>query len=468
MLTRLLDWIREAWRKMIGQSVIKENLAVDVAVSPDMVNALQLWAQMYANQSPWLKADIKGLNLAASIAGEIARAVTIEMAVDISGGPRAVYLQEQMSRVVPKLRQSIEYGAAKGGIVFKPYVDGQQIAVNLVQADQFYPVDFDADGNLISCIFADQRQVGNSYYTRLEFHRMADAGIDIVNRAFKSSTRDTLGNEVPLADVDEWADIAPEATVEGVDRPLFAYFRFPLANNIDSSSPLGVSCYSRAVDLIEDADRQWSRLLWEFESGERALYVDVMAFKTDADGNPRLPTKRLYRTLNNTSAGIGDDALFHEWTPTLREQNILAGLDAILKRVEYQCGLAYGTLSDPNSIEKTATEIAASRQRSQATVTDTQKALQSALDHLLYVMDFWATVNELAPNGTYQAAYDFDDSLVTDSEAQFSQDSRAVGMGIMPKWRFLVRNYGLTEDEAKAWIAEQQAEQPADFFESNA
>jgi hypothetical protein len=29
---------------------------------------------------------------------------------------------------------------------------------------------------------------------------------------------------------------------------------------------------------------------------------------------------------------------------------------------------------------------------------------------------------------------------------------------------FLVRNYGLTEEVAKQWIADQQAEQPKDFF----
>lgn len=466
MLTQLFDWIKEVWRRMIGQSDIKQKMAVDVAVSLDMVNALQLWSQMYANQSPWLNSEIKSLNLAASIADEIARAVTIEMVIDLSGGPRAEYLHKQISRVVPKLRQVVEYGAAKGGIVFKPYVDGDQIAVNFVQADQFYPVEFDSDGNLISCIFADQRQIGTTYYTRLEYHQKIAGGVRIFNRAYSSTTKDTLGGAVPLAEVPEWADLLPAATVTGVDRPLFAYFRYPMANNVDPSSPLGVSCFSRAVDAIQDADRQWSRLLWEFESGERALYVDELAFDKDDSGKPILPNKRLYRALK-TGGNVGDDSLFEDWTPTLRESNLLAGLDAILKRIEYQCGLAYGTLSDPNSIEKTATEIAASRQRSQATITDAQKALRVALDQLLYSMNVWASLNNLAPAGAYQAAYDFDDSLVTDSDAQFSQDMRAVTMGVMPKWRFLVRNYGLTESEAKSWIADQQAESPLDFFTDN-
>jgi hypothetical protein len=31
-------------------------------------------------------------------------------------------------------------------------------------------------------------------------------------------------------------------------------------------------------------------------------------------------------------------------------------------------------------------------------------------------------------------------------------------MGVMPKYQFLMRNYGLSEEAAKAWIAEVQGE----------
>lgn len=464
MFSRLVQWIRGVFRRMIGQSTIKEKLRVDVALSADMTSALERWTAMYENRASWLSAQIKSLNLPAAIAGEIARAVTIEMQVSITGSPRAEFLAAQFATIMPRLREMVEKGCAKGGLIFKPWVDDQRIAVNFVQADQFYPVSFDSDGHMTGCIFADQRQIGNDYYTRLEYHQMTGRSCVVVNQAFKSSSRDDLGFVVSLSAVPEWADLLPEATIESVERPLFAYFKFPLANNIDTTSPLGVSCYGRAESQIEEADRQWSRLLWEFESGERALYVDDLAFDHDSDGKPVLPNKRLYRALKS-GGNVGDDALFEDWTPTIREQNLLNGLEAILRRIEFQCGLAYGTLSNPQSVEKTATEIAASRQRSQATITDTQKALQEALNHLLYAMDVWATLNNLAPAGSYTATYDFDDSLVTDSEAQFSQDSRTVGMGSMPKWKFLVRNYGLTEQEAKQWIAEVQAEQPQDFFQ---
>jgi len=296
---------------------------------------------------------------------------------------------------------------------------------------------------------------------------MTPAGCVIKNLAFKSSSKDSFGQAVPFTEVPAWASLSSEATITGIDKPLFAYFRYPLAYNIDPTSPLGVSCYSRVVDLIEQADLQWSDLMWEFRSGQRAIFVDEMAFKKDpATGKVVLPQTRLYRGLNQ-GGQVSDEEMFHEWTPAFREASILSGLDAILKKIEFNCGIAYGTISDPQTVDKTATEIKISRQRTYATVTDTQKALQNALNQLLWAMDVWATLNNLAFRGTYTTVYGFDDSVITDRELQLNQDRQTVSMGAMPKWKFLVRNYGLPEKEAKQWVADFQGEQPADFFQNN-
>ena len=182
---------------------------------------------MYQNQASWLNDKVKSLNLPAAIAGEIARAVTIEMQVEFTGSARSLYLQEQFKRVMPKFSDQVEAGSAKGGIVMKPYIDRDLITVDFVQADMFYPVSFDGDGDITAAVFADQRQRGDKFYTRLEYHSMTPAGCQIRNLAFRSSTKDTLGQEVPLTDVEEWKGLLPEATITGIDRPLFAYFKFP-------------------------------------------------------------------------------------------------------------------------------------------------------------------------------------------------------------------------------------------------
>jgi A118 family predicted phage portal protein len=474
MFQKILQWIREVFNKMIGSTNVKQALKVDIAISGPMAEALSLWSQMYQNAAPWLSETVKSLNLPASIAGEIARAVTIEMKVEFTGSARAKYLEQQFAPVLAKLREQTEKGVAKGGLIMKPYPNGKNIPVEFVQADCFYPVAFDSSGNITSVIFVDQRTVGDKYYTRLELHQMGEhtdingnlvKGCLIRNLAFRSDHQSDLGQAVPLASIPEWASIQDNQIIKGIERPLYAYFRFPLANNIDVTSPLGVSCFSRAVDLIEQADRLYSNLLWEFKSGKRKMIVDTTALPKDSAGKFIYPEdKDLFLALDATGT-IGEGTkLFDAWSPEFREKSILGGLDAILKRIEYTCGLAAGTISDPNTIEKTATEIAAGKQRSQATIVDTQKSLQSALDQLIYAMDVWATLNNLAPRGAYEIAYDFDDSLVTDKEAQKLQDRQDVGLGALSKWRYLMLTRNLPEAEAKKWVAEAQSEQPQDMF----
>lgn len=469
MFQKILAWIREVFSKMLNPSNVKQALRIDTLITPLMSTALQRWSAMYVNQASWLTGDIKSLNLAASIASEVARAVTIEMKVDITGSARAEFLETQMAVIINQIRTYAEYATAKGGGWFKPYPKGDGLGIDFVQADQGYPVAFDSNGTMTACVFADTKVIGQSFYTRFEYHTLLSTGYQITNSAYRSSTKDVLGNPCQLSEVPEWADLEPEVMILNVDRPLFAYFKMPFANNIDTTSPLGVSIYARAAQeingscLMKEADQQWSDFLWEYESGKRALYTDPQAFERGKDNKPILPNKRLYRLLDLNSK-IDGKGFFEDWTPTIRQAELLAGLDAILRRIEFACGLSYGVLSNPENVALTATEIKNSQQRYYSTVTDIQKALQMSLDGLLYAMDVYTTLYNLAPAGAYKATYQFDDSVVADHDTQFTQDQQVVGMNAMPKYVFLMRNYGLSEDDARRWIVETQSESPSSNF----
>ncbi len=477
MFTRLVQWIREALRRMIGQSDIKQKLNVDVLLSSDMSIAIDKWTRMYTNQASWLDKDVRSLGLPAAIAQELARMLTIEMKIEVTGGSRATWLQEQYDTIAAKLPEFVEYGCAKGSLIMKPYVFNGRIAIDFVHADQFLPVAFDSSGHITAIVFVDQKQVGEKYFTRMEYHRMIGnythpitgrpvlSGVEIMNRAFQSDDKSQLGNAVSLSVLPEWKDLTPEVTFHDIDRPLYGYFRYPLANHIDTASPLGVSAYSRADELIEDADRQYGRYKWEYEGGEMALYADDTAFGLDSSGKPKLPNKRLYRNIHGT-ANIGEGKLFEAWAPQLRDEALNRGLQVMIQKIEFNCGLAYGTISDPQMIEKTATEIASAKQRLQSTVKNGQKALRTALDQLFYAMNAYADIYKLAQPGTYTVTQNYDDSLITDKDAQRMQDRQDVTLGVMPKYRYLMDTRGLTEAEAMKWIAEAQNEQPADFFKN--
>ncbi|MBR5157929.1 MAG: phage portal protein [Clostridia bacterium] len=448
-MTKLKDLIR-GMTKLVRTSEVEKKVRAGGEVSEKMKEALSLWSLMYDNESPWCNDKVKSLNLPAAIAAEVARLATVEMRSEVSGSARAEFLNKAYQPVLENLRRFVEYGCAKGGMVMKPYVDGNKILVDFIQADKFFPTAFDSSGRITGAIFVGQIKKDGAIYTRLEEHIIENKIYKIVNHAYFSRTKGVLGKEIPLSQVAEWKEISPNVSIKNVDRLLIGYFKVPYANAVDPGSPLGVSVYARACDLICEADRQYSRLLWEFESGERALYVSDMAFRVDKNGRAIIPDKRLYRLLALEQNG---DDLFSDWTPNLREENILRGLNSILRKIEFNCGLAYGTLSDIDNVDKTAEEVRASKQRSFSMICDVQKSVAKALEELVYAMDVLCSLYKLAPSGKSSVSFEFDDSSITDRNAEFAEKQQLVQNGIMHPWEFRMWYFGESEEVAKKAVS---------------
>lgn len=461
MLQRFLTWIRGVFSKMLHINDAKRALKVDVAISSEMQTAIDQWAAMFMDKAPWLDDTTQSLGLASAVAGEIARLTTVELESTITGSPRADYLQGEYERVLADLRSRVETAAAGGGLVFKPYVDGEHIAVDCVPAWRFFPTAFNSQREVTGAVFVEQVTKGKTYYTRMEHHQLTDEGYTIRNLAFSSLTRWTLGNPCSLEAVDEWADLEPELTIrykngtapEGV---LFAYFRMPFSNTVDPESPLGVSVYSRAVGLIKEADRQYSRILWEYEGSELAVDASQGALQVKGpDGKaPVLPprSKRLFRELAIDQGQGGD--LYKVFNPEIRDTSLFNGLDKILKRIEFNCNLAYGTLSDPQNVDKTAEEIRSSKQRSYSAVCDVQKALQGALEHLVWAMDFYAALYKLAPRGEYEVNFTWGDGVLQDTDKEYMHRKEMADNGYLRPEKFVAWYFGISEEEAKDYLPE--------------
>lgn len=458
MFEKLLKWLRGLLNQMFDDAVGSP----DIVISSKMENALPLWVAIYECGGPWCSAEknIHSLCLGPAIAQEFSRLVTMESEITCTGSARADWLMQQARPFLDALPATVETACALGGCAFKPYVQGDRIVVDVVQEDCFFPTTFDTSGHMTGAIFTEQIKRRNAIYTRLEHHEFKDGTEAIINKAFVSATSAQLGREISLTEVPEWADISQDARIDNLTRPLFAYFRVPTANRVDRHSPLGASVYALAVDTIRDADVQYGSLLWEYRGGELAIDVDAAAIRQDADGALRMEERdrRLYRHLLN-----GNPNMWNTFSPALRDASYLNGLDAILRRIEFQCGLAYGTISNPQSVEKTAEEVRASKQRSYATVRLIQQALQDAIEGLFYAMDVYATLYRLATAGAYTLAFDWDDSIVNDPAARKQQFWQYVEAGRFPFARYLVEFEGYSEDEAAAIAAEAATAEPLTF-----
>ena len=406
-----------------------------------MDTARKRWRSMYSST--------QGMRLPAAIAGELARMTTVEMKVSVSGGERGKFLEKTLRPLTGRLSRELEYALADGNLVFKPYYDGKSLRIDIVRGDCFIPEAWDQGGIISQAVFVQEIKKEDGYYTRLERHSLENGRYRIENSAYKSRFPGEKGKKIPLGDVDEWSKMSESVVLENIDRPLFGFFRTPSANTVDPSSPLGVSVFSGAEELIADADRLYKNLLWEFESGKRRLYVDVTAFDRDGKGRPKLPDTELFRTID-----VNDSGFFSEWSPELRNEAIQSGLNTVLQRIEFNCGLAYGTISQPSYVEKTAEEIRASKQRSYCFVCDLQNQLKNALEELIYALDVWTQVYGLAPAGDYGVGFEFDDSIAADRQREYEEKIRLVELGVMRPWELRAWYFGEDENAAKEAIGE--------------
>lgn len=465
----------------MGGNVLMQSSIVRSSINGDfeiMNIKIADWLNMYLSSCESVVTNKDGneelkitLGLPAAICAEMARLVTQEMELNIVDTTSQTEVEDEKAKKIEaeaiehtrasfitfalnsfkkKIPVFTEYACAGGGVVFKPYVtNDDKIAIDCSLADEFVPLEFNSEGKITSCAFSEDKTVGKKYYHRIETHKFNNGTYVVTNEVYRSYVKDTLGTKCSLTEVPEWSELAPEVTLENVPGPLFAYFRIPIGNCIDTTSPLGMSIFGRAESLIFQADKQWGNYLWEFDATQAQIEVTKGTFDEDENGDPIIPQgkERLY-IVSNLECDE-DSNNFKIYCPTIREEPISKGLNNILKKIEFNVGLAYATISDPQQIEKTAEEIKTSRQRSYSTVHQIQSALEDAIVDLAQAIDTYATLYKLAPKGGYQVKIHWDDSILIDSEKERARDKDDVRSGIMQKWEYRVKWYNESEEEAK-------------------
>ena len=452
----MMDWIRGWFRRgrkdAVSDGVLEREFGVRPAASREMADNAALWYEMYINHPPWETCDIRPLGLPGAIGRELSSHVLSEFSLSVSGGARADAVNQTMQASVPEFGKTLELGLCLGGAAMKPYPDDTgQLRVK-AYTSRFKPTQFDGAGKATGGVFQSEpvRQ-GNEWYILLESHRFL-RGTDgervyvVENKAYRSSPDGSVGEPVPLHHVEEWRGLSEREEIAHLDGPLFAYFKPPMANRVDPSSPLGVSVYAGEVaDLIRQADEQWERIAWEFRSGERKIFSD--GAQVDAEQlSDRLFIKGAFTRGGN---------LFEQFSPEFRSSALYEGFQYTLKLIEFSVGLAFGTISDPQSVNKTATEEMMTKHRQYVTESAIQTAFQAALDGLIYAIDALCDLMRLAPAGTYQADYNWGDGVLDDPETR--RQDMALGLslvaaGIMGPLEYRMRYFGEDEETARKML----------------
>jgi len=402
--------------------------------------AVALWMDLYRGEFPWRCPDYeKSLNLPALIAAEVARCAVLEMEV-LPGheDPGALeQIQALLADLLGHLRGDLELACAGGSLAWLPREENGVRTVETVSAERLSGHQFDRAGHLVGITVSTPGTDSGGRRCMLseQFRLRPEGGVEIARSAWRLPYPDDVHFGAPVS-YTAWEPMEPGQCADWGGLPLRelhpAMERLPLTlfvlpgRWVGSDRPYGCSVFARAVDLIRDADLQFSRYQWEFEGGELAIDASEDLFHRSKAGL-ELPTgkARLFRT--NLLDGSGGGPLMEIFSPALREEPLRRGLTLILTHIEDLCSMTRGSLSDAGDYyDRTATEIRQSRQRFYGRIAEIQKQLAGALNDLLAAC---GAAGILPLGGSIRI--NFGDSTIEDASEERVRDLAEVQAGVM-------------------------------------
>lgn len=383
----------------------------------------------------------------------------------------------------------LEKWIALGSGVIRPYVDDDKIKLSYADATDVYPLNSNA--TKVNEIALSRRisKIENNeavYYTLIEFHQWGTSIQEdeqgnvyrpyiITNELYRSGDSNSIGEQVPLNSIEEYADLAPQSTFQHIEKPLFAFYRNAGANNKSFTSPLGLGICDNYWHTIDDINLTHDGFAWDVKTGYRRITIPRtwLRRQSQINGKPVPEDAQMYwdpkdsvfvpiNSRNDNSTAFKDLAI------QIRTDQYTASMDFFLHEFENEVGLSQGTFTSSPSGVQTATEVVTNNSMTYQTRSSYLTQVEKMIDQLVYAIAELLQTPDVWSNGqarwqgdidTLTIAPDFNDGVFVDQGAQRQSDLQAVQAGIMPKKQFLMRNYNLDENTAEQWLTEIQDEQ---------
>lgn len=451
---------------MLLKSRAKEEFDIE-PVSPGQMDAwIKECVNIYQGNPCWISEEdhIDTIDFAKTICSEIARLAMLGVGINLDGSARAKWLQEQIDSVYFQLRHWVEYGCAYGTIILKP--NGS--AIDLYTYGQF-EITHVSNGKIDGVIFHNQEKQGEKWYNRLEYHRFENGLYRITNKCYVGESPNDTKQSVDIK-LTPWANLAEDVAITNIAEPLFGVLRMPHANNIVLNSPYGLPVFSEAIQELRDLDIAYSRNAKEILDSKRTVMIDdsllvgsgykvaqsPVAARALAD---RIGLPDMAKMVH----GSGEETYYQEINPTLNTETRIKGINANLSQIGFKVGFSNGYfVFNEKTGMVTATEVESNDRRTIQLIKDVRDKLEECLDGLINALNVFADLYGLAPAGVYEAVYDFGDITYNQDEDRARWWSY-VQAGKVPPWKFFVKFEGMTEEDAKAMVAEAQMSNPGLF-----
>ena len=392
---------------------------------------------------------IDDINFNSIFSNKLANYVINDSNLNIEGENKRVDLLSNVAQSMWKKAKKItSMGFGYGGVIIVPYVKGGKIYYNIVPQNRLTIDAIDGENIVGATVLAERRVVQSSIGNPKIYLRWTNYRVQNGNITIQQEFTDEQGHKVAVPDF--WKNILDKQVITGVDRVLFGYLKSPINNrkaNDKYGVPITYGC-DMTIKEIKDTMKQ----LWrEYKLKQPFVGADITMF----NGKDALPANGLFKKVD-----AGDDKFWEVFDPAFRPYT--DRLEELYRRLEHEIGTSAGILSEVNTQNATATEIKRSMYDTFTIVDDMRSGIEKAMEDFLYSANVLANAYNLSPQGEYELSFDWDYSLLEDSQETWGQLITAQSKGIISEVE--VRqwlNPDETLEEAQKAIEEIKASEPS-------
>lgn len=342
-----------------------------------------------------------------------------------------------------KANQLCELSMALGSGAFVEYINNNEVRIDYIRADLIYPLSWDSRG-ISECAFGSVLHKKDGDYIQLQLHTLNNGQYVIENCMIKHDLNGEF-KEVPL----------PKGLAKIVqthsDIPFFQIITPNIVNNIDLNVPLGISVYANAMDCLKEIDLTFDSLSTEIETGRRMVFMAAELFYSDEQGNRHnvMSEKETVIRLIGESESGAEHSLIHDYSPTLRINDIKSALQFQLDLLSEKCGMGTNQFEFDARGVKTATEIISEDSDLYVNLKKHEILLEHALTKMIEAIAYLAQQVGLQMN-VKEIKIDFDDSIIEDTNAERQKDMQDLANGTLRAEEYRARWRNETLEEALA------------------
>ncbi|MGN4404579.1 phage portal protein, partial [Bacillus cereus group sp. MYBK6-1] len=270
-----------------------------------------------------------------------------------------------------------------------------------------------------------------------------------------SKNQGDLGVKVLLSTL--YPDLEEEVRIENLSKPMFVYFKPNTANNLDLTSPLGISLYANALSTLKSLDIAFDSFQREFVLGKKRIMVPTSAIRTVIDPQTGIPQRYFDATDEVYEAMNFDDGAkqIQDISVELRVEEHTDAINALLNYVSMQVGFSAGAFSFDGQGVKTATEVVSENSKTFRTKQSHETIIEDGIRDLVdIIIEIAALYDEFESTDKYEVTVTFDDSIAEDQTAEINKQVTLVMNGLTTKKLAIMKIHGVSEEEAERMIKE--------------